>query len=178
MDSKKTVKKHEIWKPTVGFIGYEVSNYGKVRSYWELGTHLLQSQVQRELKPCNLHGYPTVSLQMNKRGRTVAVHILVLEAFVGPRPYGYHACHNDGDKLNNNTTNLRWGTRSDNECDKVIHGRSNRGERQGRSKLKTADVIKIRSVAVKGNYKELADKLGVSSSLISYIVNRKCWRHI
>lgn len=44
-----------------------------------------------------------------------AVHILVAEAFLGPRPGGMEECrHLDGDKLNNRADNLRWGTRPGN----------------------------------------------------------------
>ena len=37
-----------------------------------------------------------------------AVHTLVLETFVGPRPDGHDADHIDGDRLNNRLENLRW----------------------------------------------------------------------
>lgn len=46
----------------------------------------------------------------------------MLEAFRGISSDGMHACHNDGDKLNNSLPNLRWDTPSENEQDKVRSG--------------------------------------------------------
>lgn len=57
------------------------------------------------------------------RRRDRAMHTMVLEAFVGPRPVGLYGCHNDGDPANNRLTNLRWDTPASNTADKVMHGR-------------------------------------------------------
>lgn len=47
------------------------------------------------------------------------VHVLVLEAFDGPRPFaGAEGRHLDDDKLNNNHSNLVWGTKSENNLDR------------------------------------------------------------
>lgn len=50
------------------------------------------------------------------------IHRLVANSFLGPRPAGLDTLHIDGDKTNNAVTNLRYGTRSENELDKVRHG--------------------------------------------------------
>lgn len=51
------------------------------------------------------------------------VHKLVAQQFLGPKPTAEHEiCHNDGERLNNLATNLRWGTRSENMQDKIAHG--------------------------------------------------------
>lgn len=60
---------------------------------------------------------------------------LVLLAFVGARPDGMQVAHNDGNPLNNKLNNLRYATASSNQMDRVIHGTSNRGERNGMVKL-------------------------------------------
>jgi hypothetical protein len=57
------------------------------------------------------------------------MHILVLEAFVGPRPAGMEGCHWDDDPTNNHLSNLRWDTRSANARDAVRNGRN-----QGKNK--------------------------------------------
>lgn len=46
----------------------------------------------------------------------------MLTAFVGPRPDGMVTCHNDGNPANNNLSNLRWDTQSNNQLDAVKHG--------------------------------------------------------
>ena len=112
------------WRPVLGFEGhYEVSSDGRVRS---LARVILKSNGATQTIPertllagCrDKNGYPTINLG-RKRTR---VHVVVLEAFVGPRPPGAHGCHRDDDKENNTVANLYWGSRSDNMIDLVRNG--------------------------------------------------------
>lgn len=54
---------------------------------------------------------------------TRTVQSLVLEAFVGPRPEGLLALHRNDDCRDNRVENLYWGTRTDNQHDRVRNGR-------------------------------------------------------
>jgi hypothetical protein len=45
-----------------------------------------------------------------KYGKTFNVHVLVARAFLGKRPKGYHVCHRDGNRFNNQLDNLRYDT--------------------------------------------------------------------
>jgi hypothetical protein len=58
--------------------------------------------------------------------------------------------------------------------------RVNRGENNSQSKLKKEDVLDIRTRYAKGGIimKELAEKYGVSITIISSVINRKSWKHI
>jgi len=67
-------------------------------------------------------GHQLVKLSKDGSSRAGKVHRLVLLTFVGPPPEGCEGCHNDGNPANNDLTNLRWGTRSDNLYDRVRHG--------------------------------------------------------
>lgn len=109
----------EIWRDVKNFIGYQVSNYGRVRSFinnrhgvcdeW----HLLKPQT-------NHNGYLTVCLG---RGNRKLVSRLVAEAFV-PNPNNLPLVrHLDDNPLNNHVDNLAWGTQTDNMQDCVKHGR-------------------------------------------------------
>ncbi len=81
------------------------------------------------------NGYLQVSLWEDGKGRTWFVHHIVTITFHGPRPsLRHHAAHRDGNKINNAANNLRWLTKEENEAEKVLHGRSNRGDRNGMSK--------------------------------------------
>lgn len=51
------------------------------------------------------------------------VHTAVLLAFVGERPEGLEACHNNGIPSDNRLENLRWDTRSSNRRDTILHGK-------------------------------------------------------
>lgn len=106
----------EEWRPVLGFEGkYEVSNAGSVRSV----------ATGRPLRPWRTPpvGYQTVALRRNGLKYSRRVHVLVLEAFICPRPDGAVACHNDGDHDNNYVDNLRWDTQQSNIRDIVRHGR-------------------------------------------------------
>lgn len=102
------------WKPVVGYEGtYEVSDQGDVR---RVGGVVLKPYIDRELRA-------HVTLSVGGRRRLFGIHRLVLTAFVGPCPDGMGGCHWDGDGTNNRLANLRWDTRSENQRDKVRHGR-------------------------------------------------------
>lgn len=119
----------EQWLPVVGFEGsYEVSNQGRVRSLARtVDRSGLPVRISgRVLKPwIQKGGYPAVTLRSDGRSFGRAVHTLVLHAFVGPRPDGMDACHQDGNPVNSSLSNLRWDTRSGNMQDALRHGTHN-----------------------------------------------------
>lgn len=110
------------WKPVPGFEGrYEVHRQGAVRSveHVVMRSNGIPQRIRgRLLKPSLKNGYHAVGLGT----KPAYVHELVLKAFVGPRPAGYQCCHGDGDRLNNDVSNLRWDTRSANAQDMLMHG--------------------------------------------------------
>ena len=108
----------EEWRSVVGFDFYEVSNLGRVRSLDRPG----HPGRIRKLSKANKHDRSTLSLYKDGAMATRTVHILVLEAFVGPRPAGMEGCHNDGDANNCVLRNLRWDTPRGNAADKKKHG--------------------------------------------------------
>ena len=109
------------------------------------------------------------------------VHRVVAEAFI-PNPEGKpQVGHWDGDSLNNDVSNLRWVTQSENEADKVRHGKSNRGDqRSGSSKLSAQDVWEIRDLRYQGvSAAELAERFEVSKWTIYDACNpKRCWKHL
>ncbi len=123
---------NEQWRPVAGYEGlYEVSDQGRVRSLDRLATdtgkggssrtRLFHGRIRRQVINAQT-GYPCVVLCAGGQDRTVTVHTLVLEAFVGPRPDGMYACHNNGIKTDLRLLNLRWDTPSENSFDAVRHG--------------------------------------------------------
>lgn len=118
----------ERWLPVLGHDHYEVSDHGRVRSLSSMrhghcptctcGEVLIRRGKVLTPFPTK-KGHLCVSLDRSERHR---VHILVLEAFVGPRPEGLLGLHRDGNPKNNHVDNLYWGTYSDNSRDAVRHG--------------------------------------------------------
>ena len=173
----------EQWKPIVGYEGlYEVSDQGRVRSLdrwlscrdgqrqWHRGRVLKQFS--------NGNGYQGVSLSNLCNGynpKRLYVHSLVLESFVGPRPNGHQAAHNDGDRSNNRLSNLRWATVSDNLADKLDHGTHQFGEQNPVAILSEADVLSIRHRYYRGIGATLAREYGVNPGTIYSIVKKRNW---
>jgi len=175
----------ELWRPVVGYEGvYEVSNIGRVRSltrvvlingrnrtYPQHVPGILMAIYYREKRPCvHLRGRD----KMHKYRR---VYHLVLEAFVGPRPDGYVACHNDGDTTNSKVVNLRWDTQKANMQDMKAHGTHVRGSRSVGAKITELEAVKIREIYSDGgtSQRRLAGMFGVSQSVIREIIIRKKW---
>lgn len=110
----------EHWQFIDGFKEqYEISSLGRVRSLKRYG-----GTNSRILRPVvGAQGYRWVTLcSPGQRPRNVKVHQLVLNAFVGPRPDGMGGLHKDDDPANNALSNLRWGSQTDNQNDRVENG--------------------------------------------------------
>jgi predicted transcriptional regulator len=108
-----------------------------------------------------------------------SVHTLVLEAFVGPRPDGTECRHLDGNPANNRVENLAWGTKLQNEADKVRHGTLLTGEKHPNVTVTEADVREILAIRGAGKrIEEIARWFGVSGATIRRIVHGQTWRNI
>jgi len=68
----------------------------------------------------NTLGYPTVCLTKNKTKKFVNIHRLVAAAFIPNPENKRYVDHIDRDKTNNNVSNLRWCTSSENNRNKTI----------------------------------------------------------
>ena len=122
----------EIWKKvesitkktgTSYYIGYEVSNYGRVRSYkYKYGQGkrpLLQTPtiINGRLDPA---GYICYMLSdVDGKRKNVRGHMLVMQTFVGLPDPGMVICHYDDIKTNNHIDNLRYDTITANAQDKI-----------------------------------------------------------
>jgi hypothetical protein len=131
---------NEIWKPvekivlrngTVWYFeGYEVSNYGRVRTYKQkygkvsisnkhagLNRPLLKTPKIINGRP-DKRGYPQFLLSKKKKKRhNVRAHILVMQTFIGIPDEYQVVCHFDDVKTNNHLDNLRYDTQKNNLLD-------------------------------------------------------------
>jgi hypothetical protein len=166
----------ERWLPVVGFEGlYEISEQGSVRTVRRFartarGHRIVPARIlSQELN----HGYRRVSLSRHSRKNHYRVHVLVLEAFVGPRPDAHEGCHGDGNKANNVASNLRWGTGKENKADAFAHGVVPLGEQSPNAKLTNLQAAAIKT-APRGT-KALALAYGVSTTTIKNIRAGRGW---
>lgn len=122
----------EQWASIEGCEGYEVSTYGRVRSYWKFGGNsrrgTLSSTPIRILKAgLNIRGYFTVILYQNNTKRSTTIHRLVATTFI-PNPFNYLCVdHIDRNKQNNHISNLRWGSYSQNAINCKMMARNTSG---------------------------------------------------
>ena len=167
--------------PAPGFDGYFVTDAGRVFSE--------RRGARVELRQPLSNGYPCVGLRRDGRTIVVTVHVLVLSAFVGPRPDpSHHGRHLDGNPRNNKLSNLAWGTPSENVGDMLRHGRHGawtkperyrRGSAHPRAKLTEEQVNEIRAAISSGasTLRGMARKFGVTAITVRRAVDGTSWAH-
>lgn len=118
---------NEEWRPIRGFPGYQVSNLGRVRSYNKV-TKNAKSPVRRwknriikqkidKANACR------VCIWKDGKAYTFLVARLVADAFCGEmRDTRMTVNHIDGNRLNNNSSNLEWMSLQDNIRDGFASG--------------------------------------------------------
>jgi hypothetical protein len=166
---------NEEWKPIIGYEGYyEISSFGRVKSL----PRVKCKGIIRKPK-IDKFGYHRMFLSKNGVSKDFAVHRLVMAAFVGECPNGQEVRHLDGNPSNNHLSNLTYGTKKENQADRLLHGTSNRGQRSGLAKLTEEDVLNIRHLFETGIRKtKLSEMFGVSFRNIDKIVKRETWIEI
>ena len=97
----------EVWKEISDFDDYMISNLGKVKSF--------KQNSDRILKPSINHGYYYVNLTNNNEKKVNKyIHKLLAEVFI-PNPDNLpNVDHIDTQRLNNDLSNLRWASHSQN----------------------------------------------------------------
>jgi hypothetical protein len=173
----------EKYKDVFGYEGlYQVSNYGNVKSIDRLirnsrNKNCFVKCSGKKIKPFFKNGYKFVALSKNGKPRHHYIHRLVLTAFVGPPKSKKECRHLDGNRRNNNVSNLEWGTRKQNMADAIEHGRTTRGEKNARSKLKKEEVWLIRKIlkAKVASQYFVAKMFKTSQANISMIGTRTNW---
>lgn len=164
---------HERWRAVVGYKGlYSVSCFGRIKSRQRNGVRMSRIMKGSVIKK----GYIIVTLIKNSRRKDVLVHRAVLTAFVGSCPAGMQTCHNDGNPANNNLSNLRWGTCSENSLDKNRHGTMLKGENGNSSKLTWKAVRHIRRNYPEVSVIALSRKFGVDRDTVYRVLNNETWK--
>lgn len=130
----------EVWIDIKGFEGlYQVSNLGNVRSVDRI---VRQSNCTRVMKgkllsPAISGGhYYTVVLSNKDNRKSYTVHRLVAENFIKNDDKSNVVNHIDGNKLNNNVSNLEFITHKENMKHAIELGLWNPAYWQGKERLK------------------------------------------
>lgn len=122
------------WKKIKRNTNYSINEKGEVRN--DLTGKIKASFINKS------NGYFSVDLYKNNKSEKVTIHRLLAEAFI-PNPDNKPCVdHKDGNRTNNDLSNLRWASYSDNnsrfntigvrsERIKVTHYREKRNKRGG-----------------------------------------------
>jgi hypothetical protein len=153
----------EEWRTVEKHPHVEVSNLGNVRNLW-------RNQVIARKPAKHQSGSLVVGISVGgHRGVTRRIHVLVAEAFIGPKPPKMDVNHIDGDKTNNRLENLEYVTRSENLKHSWRIGTSTytpfreRGERNATAIVSDAAVAEIKQAFIAGeDRKSIAARYGIS----------------
>ena len=184
INSEKSFKIHlnnypdlpnEIWEEVYGYESYyKVSNLGRIRSLIKgrkNGCILQQSSTKQ--------GYKRIKLSNKIASKSYLVHRIVAIAFI-PNPDNKETInHKDGNKQNNNISNLEWATQSENNKHAFKTGlksftyKNMIASTKGR-KLSENQVENIRNKSHDGySISDLSKMFFVSKSQICRIINKK-----
>jgi len=188
---------NEKWMPIV-FEGienpphYEVSNYGRLRSFQTTSTARRNSMIpglatgpsSTLIKGSVIQGYR--SLNIRSAGKTLNryVHKLVAEHFIThEQPDQIFVIHLDHDKQNNYYLNLRWVTKAE----MIEHNRNNPNlknrqlPRQTRNYKLTESKVKIIKKLLrndKNRLKMIAKQFGITHTQLNRIRSGENWKHV
>jgi len=170
---------NEVWKIIPNFNRYMASNLGRIKSL-----NYKNSGIEKLINPSkSTDGYLKTMLKNNdNKYCSWEVHKFVMRSFYG-NYNGLEVNHKDGNKLNNQLTNLEICTKSENAIHAINNGlwEIKVGEKNGMAKLTKEQVIQARE-AKKNNgrfwgRKEIAKSFNISEKHLQKIVNNpdKLW---
>ena len=140
----------EVWKDILGYEGrYQVSNKGRVKSLISNG-RILKTFV------CG-SGYEEVILHGKGQRKPKLIHRIVAELFVPNESGKSEVNHKDGNKFNNDSTNLEWVTPSEN----ILHSYTALNHKAFARNVKCVETHEVFD-----SLKEAATKYGLQSPLI------------
>lgn len=126
----------------------------------------------------NYAGYMVCSIDQTQ----FRVNRVICQAFSGNSPTPLHkAAHKDGNRKNNNETNLYWASSQQNSDDMKRHNTQIKGSKVTLAKLTEADVIDIKARLARGeSLTYIRDNIYsyVSYGVISHIKHGRTWRHV
>ncbi len=171
----------EIWKDIKGYEGlYQISNLGRVKSLAREKKNGVNSKQNIPEIILNIYdngkGYKRTNLCKNNIIKSNYIHRLVAEAFILNSKNEREVNHKDGNKANNNVTNLEWCNRKENVLHSCINNLVPKGNLHYNSKLTNEQIIQIRND--NRVQKIIANDYGITQTVVSAIKLRKTWKHL
>lgn len=178
--------KNTTFKQIIGYEGlYSISEKGDVKSESRkinngVGFRFSNEFLMKHYD--NGHGYNRVCLSNGKSRKFHLVHKLLAIHFI-PNPNNYPIInHKDGNKKNNDLSNLEWCDYSHNNQHGYDTGliKALQGEKHKNAKLSEKEVLEIIELLYKNDLKqsEIAEIYKVSSQTINSINKQTTWKHL
>lgn len=157
----------ERWRTFLPDIRYAISNLGRVKR---------RSSGKVRNPTIGMNGYYNIVLTYPKewelRPAAYDIHTMVAMTWLGPRPRKYDVSHQNGNKLDNRVSNLKYESRKENSCNQF-----NKYSHIYKRVLTENLVRKIRNDSKLTNT-EWARKLGVLHVTIWKVRTRRTWKHL
>jgi hypothetical protein len=174
----------EEWKDIMGYENlYQISNFGRIKSLErikQIGKYFFHfNEIIMKLQT-DSHGYKTVWLHKNGKGKNWKVHILVAKHYI-PNPENKpYVNHIESNVTDNRSWMLSWVTPKENSEDAVARNRMTKGEKCHSSKLTEEQILEISKKYIPRKYslQKLANEYGCTKQNIRKIITDKSWKHI
>ncbi|GHU53700.1 endonuclease [Clostridia bacterium] len=174
----------EEWKDICNFIGYQVSNQGRVRTFWRRKHYLtgygsynyLSDSPKMMSQSDDGNGYMKLMLYNKNDGKRYCkkVHRLVAEAFIENddtrKDTVDHIVSGSSGKLNNSVNNLRWVSRRENIKKAYKDGMCDERIRKSKKPIMATDLWNG-EVTYFPSIGDAAVCLDIDRSTISHILN-------
>lgn len=161
----------EIWRDITGYEGrYQISSFGRIKSFWRGAERILKAEISR-------NGYLRVDLRSHGSHKHFCVHRLVANAFVDNPNLKPQINHRDGNKLNNQASNLEWVTATENIRHAIEEGLRPSGENCFNARLTAEQVVFIRDECKNLTQKQVAAMFNVNPATINEIRLGKTYRN-
>lgn len=154
------------WLSVIGGDGkFEVSDHGEIR---KTATKALVKLT------ANDRGYLCCGVAYEGVRKVRKVHIMVAEAFIGPRPEGQELAFSDGVKSNCRLSNLSYATPKKHAEDRIRNGTV-----PPSAKLTADQVREMRQlISERVRFADIAARYGVSYGTVKKVSSRLTWDHL
>ena len=160
----------KTWAIVKGYSIYQISNTGLVMNLKR--KTILKNRLDKD-------GYLTVHLR-EVGSKMLKIHRLIALHFCKGHKHGLVVNHIDGNKLNNNPTNLEWITSIENVKHSHATGlaRYAYGDKAYGCKLNKDDIRLIKILGGKLSQSKIASIFGVGQTQIGRILRGDRWKHL
>lgn len=168
------------WRDVPGLPGLQVSDHGFARTLTRVirAVHGREWVAKGQLLSAVYagHGYRSIRFEH----KTYKIANLIALAFLGPKPSPLHQVrHLNDDKSNDRLSNLAYGTKTENQSDRVVNGVLVCGEAHPNAKLNAASVRLIKQRLRSGeSCTTIARDYPVHPATIGEIQSGRNWKHV